>query len=124
MKITENIKDIYLNNDEYIMIIEIPHQRKVDYRLVEKEVYHNLKNSDLDFFNSSLGEDLIESLDIKSFELAQRLRDLDNYYIISNDCFDESSYLEEIIDVNNDNFSYVHKNYEIITLLTRLGGKE
>ncbi len=124
MKITENIKDIYLNNDEYIMIIEVPHQRKVDYRLVEKEVYHNLKNSDLDFFNSSLGEDLIESLDIKSFELAQRLNDLDNYYIISNDCFDESSYLEEVIDVNNDNFSYVHKNYEIITLLNRLGGKE
>jgi hypothetical protein len=120
MKITENIKEIYLYDDEYIMIIEVPQQRKVDYRLVRKEVYDNLKNSDLDFFNSSTGEDLIESLNIKSFELAQRLNDLNNYYIISNDCFDESQFLDDL--ENSDNIC--HKKSEIISLLNRMRGKE
>ena len=117
-KIIENIKDIYLYDNEYVMIIEVPNQRKVDYRLVKKEVFENLKNSDLDFYNSDLIEILTDTLDIKTYELAQRLRDLYNWYVISNEFqFDENDYLNKILN----GIERPHKALEIIEILNRLG---
>ena len=117
VSLTDKIKDIYLYDDEYIMIIGIPHQRRVFYNLVKKDIYYNLKKNDLDFFNRDLIEKLELYLDIRSWELAQTLNDLNNYYIISNDYFDESQFLD---DLENNNKFY-HKKSEIIDLLKELG---